>query len=173
MFILDTDVLSNLRKKRPHPNLLRWMDEVGWDELATTAITIMEIQVGIERAQRSSPETAAGVRTWLDGLLAVGQPQVLPLDTDAALILGKLRETPALRGFVLPDPRSQKTSTDADLAIAAIACANQAVVTTNNVRDFLAINAVFPLPGLFSPFDGVWSAGDASPSTPPRLLTPG
>lgn len=157
MFILDTDILSNLRKKRAHPNLVRWLDASPPEDLATTAITIMEIQVGIERARRSKQQTAEAVQAWLDGLLAVGHPHVLPLDADAAVILGRMRETPALRRFVAPDPRRKQVSTDADLAIAAIAITRDAAIVTNNVRDFLAIDAAFPLRGLFNPFDGIWS----------------
>ena len=61
MFVLDTDVISNLRKKKPHPTLGGWMGEVGWQELATTSVTIMEVQIGIERARRSDAATGAGL----------------------------------------------------------------------------------------------------------------
>ena len=61
MYILDTDVVSNLRKRKPRPTLLDWMDEVGWQELATTVLTIMEIQIGIERASRADAPTADNV----------------------------------------------------------------------------------------------------------------
>lgn len=156
MFILDTDVVSNLRKKKPHPALIRWIDDVGWEYLATTVITIMEIQSGIERSRRSDPGVAERVQEWLAGMLKVGEPQVMVLDTNAALILGRMRETPALRNFLIQEPRSKKTKTGGDLAIAAIAIAKEAVVATNNESDFLTINSHFPLPGLFNPLAGKW-----------------
>lgn len=156
MYILDTDVVSNLRKKKPHPALLRWMDEIGWQELATTVLTVMEIQIGIERARRSDVSTAESVQKWLTGLLQAGQPHVLPLDTDAAVLLGRMSETPALRNFLVHDPGAKKTKTGADLAIASVAIARQAVVTTGNCGDFLFIHRHFLLPGLYDPFQREW-----------------
>ena len=163
MYILDTDVVSNLRKKKPHPTLLSWMDEIGWQELATTVLTIIEIQVGIERARRADVVIAESVQKWLAGLLQAGQPHVLPLDTDAAVLLGRMNETPALHNFLVQDPGTKKTKTGAYLAIASIAIACKAVVATGNCSDFLFIHRHFPLPGLYDPFQGKWlvqPAGD-------------
>ena len=156
MYILDTDVISNLRKKKSNPTLLSWMDETGWQELATTVFTIMEIQIGIERARRADVAIAETVQKWLTGLLQAGHPHVLPLDTDAAVLLGRMTETPALRNFLVHDPATKKTKTGADLAIASIAIAHKAVVATGNCSDFLFIHGHFPLPGLYDPFQGKW-----------------
>ncbi len=157
MFLLDTDILSNLRKSRPHPDLLRWVADTGWAELATTSITVMEIQIGIERARRSDLAAANRVDTWLSGLLASGDPKIEPLDASAARLLGQMRETPALRHFTTQDPRARVAKTGADLAIAAIAIARSAVIATNNIADFLAINRHFPIPGLLNPTTGAWA----------------
>ncbi|MGH8227003.1 MAG: PIN domain-containing protein [Steroidobacteraceae bacterium] len=156
MFILDTDVISNLRKKRPHPSLTRWIGEIGWQELATTALTVMEIQIGIERARRSDATIADTVQKWLSGLLHVGRPEVLPLGTDAALLLGRMYETPPLRNFLANDPGAKKPKTGADLAIASIAIAHSAIVATGNGSDFLLIHRYFPLRGLYDPFEDKW-----------------
>ncbi|MGH8319844.1 MAG: hypothetical protein ACREUL_18050 [Steroidobacteraceae bacterium] len=156
MFVLDTDVVSNLRKKKPHPTLIGWMGEIGWQELAITSVTIMEIQIGIERARRSDAATAQSVQEWLNGLLEVGRPQVLPLNTDAALLLGRMYETQPLRNFLVNDPGAKKPKTGADLAIASIAIANEAVVATGNESDFLLIHEHFPLRGLYDPFEDRW-----------------
>jgi predicted nucleic acid-binding protein len=156
LYILDTDVVSNLRKKKPHPALLSWMDETGWQELATTVLTIMEIQIGVERARRADVAIAETVQKWLTGLLQAGQPHVLSLDTEAAVLLGRMSETPALRNFLVHDPGTKKTKTGADLAIASIAIAHKAVVATGNCSDFLLIHRDFPLPGLYDPFQDKW-----------------
>jgi predicted nucleic acid-binding protein len=165
MFILDTDVVSNLRKKKPHPNLVSWIDDIGWQDLATTVLTVMEIQIGIERARRSNAATADSVQQWFAGLLQVGKPHVLPLGTDAALLLGRMNETPALRNFLGQDPTTKKTKTGADLAIASIAIAHNAVVATGNGSDFLVINQHFHLPGLYDPFDGKWLIEPPDPAS--------
>jgi toxin FitB len=156
VYILDTDVVSNLRKRKPHPNLVSWMDEIGWQDLAATVLTVMEIQIGIERAKLSNAATAESVQQWFDGLLRVGRPHVLPLGTEAALLLGRMNETPALRNFLAQDRATKKTKTGADLAIASIAIAHNAVVATGNGSDFLVIHRHFRLPGLYDPFQGKW-----------------
>ena len=120
MFVLDTDVVSNLRKKKPHPTLLGWIGEVGWQELSTTSVTIMEIQIGIERARRSDAVIAQSVQDWLGGLLQASRPQVLPLDTDAALLLGRMYETPPLRNFLVNDPGAKKSKTGAEIGRAHV-----------------------------------------------------
>ena len=156
MFILDTDVLSNLRRRRPHPTLLRWVEETGWSELATTVTTVMEIAFGIELARRGDPIVADAVEQWLGGLLAAGQPQIFPLDVEAARTLGRMYAIPALRHFLVNGPAARQAKTGADLAIAAIALSRGAVIATNNTADFLTIHRQVGLPGLFNPFTGEW-----------------
>jgi predicted nucleic acid-binding protein len=156
VFVLDKDVLSELRRRRPNRTLLRWLAAVEWRELATTAITIMEIRFGIEMARRADPGVAAAVEQWLEGLLEVGGPQILPLDAPAAQILGRMYAVPALRRFFTTSPAARQAKTGADLAIAAIAISRQAVIATNNIADFQAIHRHFALAGLFNPLTGKW-----------------
>jgi toxin FitB len=78
------------------------------------------------------------------------------LDTEAAVLPGRMNETPALRNLLVHDPGAKKTKTGADLAIASIAITHRAVVTTGNCSDFLFIHRHFPLPGLYDPFHGKW-----------------
>lgn len=156
MVVLDTDIVSNLRKKKPHPKLLAWIESIGWQTLRTTVFTIMEIQIGIERAKRTDPSVADSVAAWLDGLIAIGQPQILDFDFRAARLYAKMHETPALRSFIANPTGAKQPKTGADLAIAAIAITRTAVVATNNDADFLEIHRHFPLPGLFNPFADEW-----------------
>ena len=156
MFILDTDVLSNLRKAKPHPRVRTWIAQTDAADLSTTVVTVTEIQCGIERQKPSNADYAKATQAWLDGLLAVGEIRVLPPDVKAALLLGQMHETPALRNFVFPDPRQKKPKTAADLAIAAIAIAWGAVVATGNHDHFEEINASFALPGIYNPFTDAW-----------------
>ena len=156
MFLLDTSVLSAFRKRAPHPVAARWVARAGWAAIATTVVTVTEVQRGIERARVQHPAVAGEAEAWLDGLLAVGAPQILPLDTAASRVLGRMHEAPPLRRFTITDRQAKTQGTGADLAIAAIAIAAGATVATANVGHFLQINAVFPLPGLFDPFAQAW-----------------
>jgi toxin FitB len=156
IFILDTNVLSTFRKKKPHPAVVRWVARAGWEEIATTVVTVTEIQRGIERTRTQHPAVAVETERWLTGMLAVGEPQVFPINVQAARLLGRMYETPALRHFVITDPKAKDPATGSDLAIAAIAIAANAAVATNDIGHFLQINDVFPLPGLFDPLNQTW-----------------
>lgn len=156
MFLLDTDIVSNFRKQKPHPELIRWIAQIGWDQVSMSAMTVTEIQIGIERAKASDADTATRISNWLDGLLEDGTPQVIPIGALVARLYGRMYEAPGLRNFVLTRPGSTHGKTGADLCIAATAITHELVVVTHNVDDFVRINAHFPLPGLFDPFEGAW-----------------
>jgi predicted nucleic acid-binding protein len=153
-FLLDTDVVSNLRKKKPHPRLVSWLQATPRDLVFMAAATVTELQHGASKVV--DPATAHAVQGWLDRLLKDGHPQVLSFDARAAALLGRMWASPSLANFLANDPRSRKIKTGTDLAIAAAAITGGMVVVTGNVGDFLRIHAEFPLRGVFNPFDGVW-----------------
>jgi predicted nucleic acid-binding protein len=153
-FLLDTDVLSNLRRRRPHPSLANWLASIDPDALFTSVMTITEIQCGIALVQ----DTAQGslVQSWFDAMLRDGRPTIVDLNVGAAVLLGQMWATPALRVFIASDPRSSKIKNGSDLAIAAAAIDGGMILVSGNVTDFLQIHAAFPLPGLFDPFTLSW-----------------
>lgn len=161
-FILDTNILSMFRKKKPSPSVANWVAQTGWDEIATTVVTVMEIQRGVERARLQHPAIAKEAEEWLNGLLAAGEPQVISMDVEASRLLARMYETPAFRHFIITAPQAKNQATGADLAIAAIAIAAGATVATNNVGHFLRINDEFRLPGLFDPLSLAWHVRPAS-----------
>jgi len=165
LYLLDTDVLSDLRKQRKNAALQSWLQRVAWSELSTTVITIAEIQCGIERQRPLHPAYAQETQTWLNRLLEAGRAAILPLGVKAALLLARMHETPALRHFLVQDPRQKRTRTPADLVIAAMATAAGAVLTTGNVTHFQQIHALFPLPGLYNPFADAWAIEPAPPAS--------
>lgn len=156
MFILDTDVLSNLRKQKKTPAVQAWLQATSASELATTVVTIAEIQCGIERQMPNQPDYARQTQHWLDAFLSIGGMQVFPLTVPAALLLAKMHETSSLRGFLVSDPRRKRLKTPADLLIAAIAIAEGATIATGNTADFEQVHKAFPLPGLYNPFKRDW-----------------
>jgi predicted nucleic acid-binding protein len=97
-------------------------------------------------------------------MLAVGAPQVFQMNAAAAGWLGRMYETLVLLHFVITDQRAKGVATGSDLAIAAIAIAANAAVASSNVKHFLQIHAVFPLPGLFDPMDQMWHVQVKPPS---------
>jgi predicted nucleic acid-binding protein len=156
-FLLDTDVLSSFRKKAPHPAIVQWVARMTAADIATTVVSVTEIQRGIERARHHHPHIASQAETWLEGLLALGQPAILPLTSPAARVLGRMYETAALRHFIVTDPTAKAQSSGADLGIAAIAISVGAAIATLNTRHFAQIHQSFTLPGLFNPATGDWN----------------
>jgi toxin FitB len=156
VFILDTDVLGNLRKEKKSPAVQAWVQATAAADLATTVVTVAEIRCGIERQMPNQPAYAEETQRWLDAFLAVGGMAVIPLGLPAALLLARMHETASLRNFVVADPRQRKNRTPADLAIAAIAIAEGAIIATGNHDHFEQIHEMFPLPGLYNPFKATW-----------------
>ncbi len=156
VFILDTDVLSNLRKEKKSPAVQAWVQTTAAADLATTVITVAEIQCGIERQMPNQPNYAGETQRWLTSLLAVGGMNIIPLGIPAAMLLAKMHETANLRNFLIADPRQKNTKTPADLAIASIAISEGAIVATGNVAHFEQIHEAYPLPGIYNPFKRKW-----------------
>jgi predicted nucleic acid-binding protein len=130
-FLLDTNVVSELRRTRPHGAVLAWRRSVPLHQLAIPAIVIAEIQSGIEITRKQDVKKARELEKWLDEVM--DYYPVLPMDGPifrewARLMAGK------------PDDLS------GDAMIAATARIHHMIVVTRNVRDFrgLAVEVFNP-----------------------------
>lgn len=133
MYLLDTNVISELRKVRPHGAVLSWFHAILPDEIAIPAVVIGEIQDGAEITRKQDPKKAAEIEAWLDYILA--NFSVLSMDG------------PIFREWArLMAGRSDDLSGDA--MIAATARVLRLVVATGNVKHF----APFNVP-VFNPFE--------------------
>ena len=121
MFLLDTNIVSELRRPRPHGGVLAWFREVPDADLRLSAVTIGEIQAGIEITREQDPAKAAELETWLDKVLDTYD--VLPVDAST------FREWARLM-------HRQSDTLLQDAMIGAAAIANRLTVATRNVRDF-------------------------------------
>lgn len=121
MYILDTNVISELRRGRPHGGVLAWVRDVVDTELHISAATIGELQTGIELTRSQNPSRAAELESWLDRVEATYN--VLPMDGRVFRLWARL-----MHG------RSNDLIEDA--MIAATAIVHDLVVVTRNVRDF-------------------------------------
>ncbi len=133
MYLLDTNVVSELRRPRPHGGVLDWLADVPAENLFLSAVTIGEIQVGIEITREQDDAKAVELEAWLDKVL--GSYGVLPMDAAA------FREWARLMHH-----RSETLSEDA--MIAATATVHRLVVVTRNVSDFAEFGV-----GLLNPFE--------------------
>ncbi len=131
MFVLDTNVVSELRKARhgrADPNVVAWADSVDAGALYISAITVLELEAGVLRMERRDPSQGAMLRTWLDQqVLAEFKDRVLPIDTAVAK---------RCAGLHVPDPRAER-----DALIAATALVHGMTVVTRNTMDFASTGA--------------------------------
>lgn len=163
MYLLDTDVVSNFRKQKPHPNLLAWFDDIPSDDVAISAMTIFEIQAGIAALRPTNAAKAKEIEGWLNEYVPTDDFGILPFGIEVARLYGEMFATPALKDFLLPDPKSKRPKSGADLIIAATAIVHEATLVTVNRDDFLRIHVHFPLPSLYEPFVMEWLVGGANP----------
>ena len=78
MFLLDTNVVSELRRPRPHGAVLDWITDVPGEQLFVSAVTVGEIQAGIEITRKQDVDKAEQLEAWLDRVMA--SYSVLPMD---------------------------------------------------------------------------------------------
>lgn len=123
-YLLDTNVVSELRRPRPHPGVVRWFDESRGAELYLSALTIGEIRLGIVRLRRRDPEQATALAGWLDGLEAGYADRILPV---TATVAHRWAELNAERPLPV-----------VDALIAATALEHGATLVTRNVADLPA-----------------------------------
>ena len=121
MYLLDTNVVSELRRPRPHGAVLAWLADVSADQLFVSSVTIGEIQAGIEITREQDAARAEELRDWLDKV--VDSYVILPMDASVFREWARLMHR-----------RSSALTEDA--MIAATAIVHRLTVVTRNVRDF-------------------------------------
>jgi len=126
MYLLDTNVISELRKAKSDKadkNVVSWANSVPATSLFLSVISILEIETGLLLVERRDPLQGAVLRSWLNAhVLPAFSERILAVDTAVALCCAKLH---------VPDPRS-----DRDAIIAATALVHGMTVVTRNIDDF-------------------------------------
>ena len=121
MYLLDTNVVSELRKPRPHGAVVAWLQSVADADLYLSAVTLGEIQSGIELTRDQDAAKAAEIEAWAD--MVTSACNVLPMDAHTFRVWARLAH------------RKSDTLVE-DAMIAATATVHSLTVVTRNVRDF-------------------------------------
>ena len=126
MFLLDTNVLSELRKVRmgmADARVTAWSRSVNAHELFVSVITIEELEIGMLRIERRDPSQGTSLRRWLhDGVIPTFSSRTLTIDTEVALRSATLQ---------VPDKRPAR-----DALLAGTALVHRMIMVTRNVADF-------------------------------------
>ena len=120
-YLLDTNVVSELRKAKPHGGVIAWLATLREEQISVSAVTIGELQTGVELTRRQDSAKAAIIEDWIDRLAVAYQ--IIPMDLKcfreyARFMIGK------------PDELIE------DAMIAATAKVHGLTVATRNERDF-------------------------------------
>ncbi len=138
MYLLDTDVVSELRKVRAgkaHPKVAVWNESVTPNETFLSVISILELERGILARERRDAAQGSVLRRWLnEHVLPAFAGRVLAIDTAVAQRCAKLH---------VPDPKPER-----DALIAATALVHRMTVVTRNVDDFQSMGV-----GLLNPWE--------------------
>lgn len=122
IYLLDTDVISAVRRPDRAPKVAAWLRGKAEAELFLSVITLGEIERGIRAQERQNPGFAADLRAWIDRTVRLFSDRLLPFGPEEARIWGRLSQDIGHGG--------------ADLMIAATALARRATVVTGNIDDF-------------------------------------
>lgn len=139
MYILDTNVVSELRKSRnqTNTNVLDWFGTVDAAMLYLSAITLMELEVGVLRLERRDAQQAALLRAWLNNrIVPQFRARILHIDASVAMRCAPLH---------VPNPGSER-----DTWIAATALVHGMTVVTRNVADFASTGVA-----VLNPWDAI------------------
>ncbi len=133
MYILDTNVISAVRRPDRAPKVAAWLQGKAEQDLFLSVITLGEIERGIRQQEKRDPGFAGDLKVWLDRTVLLFSDRLLSFEAEDARIWGRLSAEIGHNG--------------ADLMIAASALRHAATVVTGNTRDF-ALTGV----GLEDPF---------------------
>jgi toxin FitB len=131
-YLLDTNVVSELRKLKPHGAVVAWLTDLREEQVFLSAVTMGELQAGIELTRRQNPEKAREIERWVDQLEA--SYQILPMDTVCFREWGRL-------------VHGKSDHLIEDGMIAATARTHRLIVATRNEDDFKQLNVE-----VFNPF---------------------
>jgi toxin FitB len=133
MYLLDTNIVSELRKPRPHGAVVAWVQATADSDLFLSAVTIGEIQAGIEITREQDVEKAQSIERWLNQVAA--SYNVLTMDAEVFRVWAKLMHR-------------QSNTVIEDAMIAATAQVHKLTVVTRNVVDFERFGVA-----IFNPFE--------------------
>jgi hypothetical protein len=135
MYLLDTNIISELRKPKPHGAVLEWYKNIADEDLYVSAVSIGEIQTGIELTREQDKKKAESLELWLQDI--ANAHNILPMTGATFILWAKLMHT-------------LSNTVREDAMIAATAIEKKLTVVTRNTKDFRRFEIT-----LLNPFDAL------------------
>lgn len=153
-FLLDTCVLSEASRPKPDHQTLDFID----NRIARYAAspTVMELMQGITPKAICSSKKALELLGWYNENV-LQTCEIIPTCRKVAEVWGQLCAEPRLRGFLSPNPAIKKIWNNQKLQIAATAIVHRLPIATFNTKDFVLINSVSKLAGVYNPKFDSWA----------------
>lgn len=127
-YLLDTNIVSETRKRRPHGGVTKFLDGCDPAQLFLSVLTIGELHKGVAARRRGDADGAAQLAAWVERIERIFADRVLPVDVAVARLWGEFS--------------AEKTVPVVDTLIAATAITHDLVLVTRNVRDVRATRVV-------------------------------
>ncbi|MEI6270047.1 MAG: type II toxin-antitoxin system VapC family toxin [Methylococcaceae bacterium] len=134
-YLLDTDILSAIRRKQRDPNLEQWLRTINSTDIFLSVVTLGEVERGITQQRLINPTFSEDLERWLDTILLRYEQRILPLSVNIARRWGQLS--------------AEIGNSSADLMIAATAIEHNLIVATRNTRHFEATKVSLINPYLY------------------------
>lgn len=155
VLLMDTDIVSLMGRLKAPMGLRPWLLRVGIYRLALCYPVITELLRGAHLRTDDDPRRALLIANWVSELIDMDFP-FPEMTADVATVYAKMTSVPSLRHMWTIQRGQKSNRLGHDLMISAVAIVHRIPILTANVDDFLKINELFSLPGVYHPMKAQW-----------------
>ncbi|WP_203428281.1 type II toxin-antitoxin system VapC family toxin [Rhizobium sp. BG4] len=168
LLLMDTDIVSFMGNPNAPAGLRPWLLEVGVQRLALCYPVIAELMRGANLKVRDNPARAIAIANWAKELIATSF-HFPEMTADVAMKYAEMTATPSLKHMWTVHSGQKSNRLGHDLSIAAVSIIHRIPIMSANVHDYLVIDQLFPIPGLYHPLEARWYINPPFPVSLPQF----